>query len=279
MKPPRPDSEIEQVLEEWLETTADPMPDTLRDAIDETPSRHAQLGRRSWRDLLRSPTRLAAFAAVAGLAIIAVYVGSGVLGNLRNAVGGPISPEPSSAAEFVWDGMLNFVGSNPAPDGYGHTAVWRYLSGPAGIHDPTQYRPLTNHGGEGDGTWSDPTIAGLAIGVPPSSESRLQIQPADGTAAVIAWRNPIAETALTIIGSVEVDGSCGDGITLLIDHAGDPFRTITLARGREDFTIPVERFAGGGVLHFIIEPGANSRCDTTWLELTIHAPATRDVGE
>ena len=270
---PRLDSEIEQVLEDWLETTAAPMPDTLRDAIDETPSRHAQLGRRSWRDSLRSPTRLAAFAAVAALAVV-VYVGSGVLGNLRNT-GGPSSRATSPAAAFVWDGILNFVGRNPAPDGYGHTAVWSYLSGPAGIHDPTQYRPLTAHGGEGDGTWSDPAIEGLSIGRPPSSEGRLQIQPANGTAAIIAWRNPIDETALTITGSVEVDGSCGDGITLLIESAGDVFRSITLASGREDFTIPVERFARGGVLHFIIEAGANSRCDTTWLTLVITADGAR----
>jgi hypothetical protein len=284
----RDDDELDRQLGDWLKANARPMPPRLRTALAETPQRHGQVDRRRWFDRSRL-SLMAVGAAVTVVVVIAVALGSAFLDELRQAVGGPsasasnLSSAEPTPSRYEWDAMLNFVDRNPAGDGYGNTTVWTYLSGPAGIHDPTQYQPLPSvEAGEWP-TWSDPAIEGLRMALPPGT-GRLEIHPAgggaDATAAILAWRNPVGLMPMRIIGSVEVDGSCGDGITLVVawqsgDQAGE-IQTIPLARGREGFDIFLDQVDPGWVAYFKVEPGNDSRCDTTWLTATVHAPATRD---
>jgi hypothetical protein len=270
----RGDSGLEHALAEWLEEEAAPMPDALRAAIDEVPSRHGPVGRGRWLDSSWGVWRVAAGTAAAGLLLIAIVAGPGVLDRLREAAGRPSGSVASPGEVLTWDMMLSFRDMNPAQDGYGHAVVWTYLSGPAGVRDSAQFRLLPVHEGPGDGVWSDPAIPGLSVG--PAEEESVRMMPSGGgseaVAAIVAWRNPIGAVPLTLTGSVEVDGSCGDGILLAIDHAGDTFKTIQLSRGSEQFSISLERFDPGEVIHFIVEPGASSECDATWLEAVITSP-------
>jgi hypothetical protein len=280
----RRDDDLERQLGDWLKAYARSMPPRLRRAVAEVPERHAQLGRRRWFDWSRLPMLAVGAAATLGI-VIAVALGSTLLGELRQAAGGPgVSASMTPSAEptpsrYEWDAMLNFVDRNPAGDGYGNTTVWTYLSGPAGTHDPNQYQPLPSvEDGEWP-TWSDPAIEGLQMALPPGTD-RLEIHPAGGgtnaTAAILAWRNPVGPLPMRIIGTVEVDGSCGDGIVFVIAGPAGEIQTIDLPSGSDGFDVFLDELQPGEVMYFRVEPSGDSRCDTTWLTLQIHAPATRD---
>jgi hypothetical protein len=187
----------------------------------------------------------------------------------RSAIG------TGSAEPMHWDAMRQFRENpnqlNPAPDGYGHAVVFTYLrsSGPA--HDPAQYVPLPDFEAEGVQSWYDPEFAGLLVGWAPGDDL-LTMHPygggVDSRAAIVAWRNPV-DASLRLSGRVDVDATCGDGINFSIEHGSEVFESFVLPRGSQTFEHELAPFLAGEVLYFIVEPGADSRCDTTRFNVTI----------
>jgi hypothetical protein len=174
-----------------------------------------------------------------------------------------------------WDAMLQFrenpIQLNPAPDAYGHAVVFSYLrsSGPA--HDPAEYVPLPEFEAEAIQSWYDPEFGNLLVGWAPGDDM-LTMHPYGGgsdiRAAIVAWRSPV-KASLSVTGSLEVDATCGDGIVFSIEHGTRVFETFPLPSGSRTFEHDVEVFYAGEVLYFIVEPGADSRCDTTRFNVTI----------
>ena len=269
----RSDEQIERLLQDWLLDEAQPMPQPLLETVLDGVSRRTQERRRTAGRFGWWLTRpLATVAVAAGLILVTIIIAPKVIPQLqavwRGATGTP-SSEP-----MHWDAMMQFREYpnqlNPAPDGYGHTMVFTYLrsSGPA--HDPAQYVPLPEF--ERQGLWYDPEFDGLFVGWAPADDGLLTMHPygggADGRAAIVAWRNPV-DASLTLSGRVDVDGTCGDGIIFSIEHGTRVFETFTLPKGSRTFEHVVETFQAGEVLYFIVDPGANSQCDTTRFNVII----------
>jgi hypothetical protein len=174
-----------------------------------------------------------------------------------------------------WDAMLQFrenpIQLNPAPDGYGNAVVFTYLRSSGPTHDPAQYVPLPEYEAEGFQSWHDPEFGGLLVGSAPGDDL-LTMHPygggVDSRAAIVAWRNPV-EASLIVSGRVEVDATCGDGIIFSVEHGSEVFETFMLPSGTRMFENLVDVFHTGEVLYFIVEPGADSRCDTTRFNVTI----------
>lgn len=276
MRSDRSDADVERILEHWLEDHAAPLPARLGGELADVPAHHTQRGSRgrmagAWQGWRAATTGVSAI-----LVVTAIVAAPALIGELRSRLGSAAPSAPPPATEtYEWDALLNFLDRNPARDAYGHDVVWSYLYGHAGDPDPTRYLPLSAYQAEPMPRWYQPTIEGLYLGTSPGGDL-LQMHPAagggEGRSPILAWRSPIDETSLTITGTVEVDGSCGDGITFRVDHAGDTFRSIDLQSGRERFSIPVERLVRGGIIHFIVDPREDSRCDTTWVSILIEAP-------
>ena len=279
------DRDIERELAELLDRTAKPLPDHVLHESVRAALRSDQVrarGRFGRVTVLRQATGLV-LAVVVVLAVASAPSVIGWLGNLdlRLPVGSGASPTPvpgTPAAAMSWDAMLQFRELNPAPDGYGHRFVFSWLRSSGPEHDPATYVPLPEFEETEDGTqrWFDPEFDGpgigqLYIGSPPG-EDHLHLHPwgggADARAPIIAWRNP-EDASLVLSGTVEVDGTCGDGVAFSIEHGPDVFQAMTVRSGRQTFEIPVDIFHAGEVLHFIFEPGANSDCDTTRFNVQI----------
>lgn len=281
------DRDVERELAETLERTTRSLPEhVLQQSVtaalrsDQVPAQGPH-GRATW---LRRGTALAA----AVVLVLAVVSAPSVFGWLRNLdlrlpVGSvasttPSAGSPSPSAAMQWDAMLQFRELNPAPDAYGHRFVFSWLRSSGAEHDPATYVPLPEFEETNDGTvrWFDPEFdslgsGGLYISFPPG-EDHLHLHPWGGgpdiRAPIIAWRNP-EDASLTISGTVEVDGTCGDGVIFSIEHGPDVFREMTVRSTRQTFELQVDILHAGEVLHFIFEPGANSDCDTTRFNVAI----------
>ena len=275
----RSDRDIERELAGWLERTTRPLAD---DVLQQ--SVHAALatgqvkaGRRHGGFIALRVTTAVAIAAVVVLAVIAApNVPEWLRGlGLRAPVGSDASGTPSP--EMEWDAMMSFRELNPAPDGYGHRFVYSWLRSSGLDHDPSTYVPLPDYEETDDIVrWFDPEYdapenGDLYIGVP-KGDDHIQLHPWGGgndiRASIIAWRNP-DDASLVMSGSVEVDGTCGDGVIFSIEHGPDVLREVTVRSGRQTFELAVDAFPAGEALYFIFEPGANSDCDTTRFNVMI----------
>jgi hypothetical protein len=270
----RSDQEIERLLEDWLADEAKPMPQLLLENVLDGVGRRPQYragtsARFGW--LTRSLTTVAV---AAGLILVAIIIAPTVVLQLqavwRSATGaGPAEP-------MHWDAMLQFREHpnhlNPAPDGYGHAVVFTYLRSSGSVHDPSQYVPLADFEADGLQRWYDPEFDGLYVGWAPADDGMLTMHPyggrVDGRAAIIAWRNPI-DASLRFSGRVEVDATCGDGIIFSIEQGARIFEAFALPSGSRTFEHEVDLFHAGEVLYFIVDPGANSQCDTTRFNVAI----------
>jgi hypothetical protein len=270
----RSDEEIERLLEDWLLDEAEPMPQPLLEAVLDSVSRRSQERPGTTGRFRRLTRPLATAAVAAGLIVMAIMIVPKVIPQLQavwRGVTGTASSEP-----MHWDAMLQFreypEQLNPAPDGYGHTMVFTYLRSSGLPHDPAQYVPLPEFEPQDLQRWYDPAFDGLFVGWAPADDGLLTMHPygggVDGRAAIVAWRNPV-DASFTLSGRVEVDGTCGDGIIFSIEHGTDVFEAFALRNGSRTFQHDVETFQDGEVLYFIVEPGANSRCDTTRFNVTI----------
>jgi hypothetical protein len=245
------------------------MSEAVMTSIVEGVARQSQLGRRIGPDLARPGWRTFVTAVAAGLAVLAVLAGPGLVRDLATPVGNRSGVGQPAVEEMHWDAMRQFRELNPAPDGYGHTNVFTYLYGTGLDRDPAQYVPLRDFN-VAENRWYEPTIPDLYVGG--IVEESLRMHPAgggsDSRAAIVAWRAPV-EASLTITGRVEVDASCGDGINFSVEHGTEIFEQFVLPEGSQAFSIPVEVFHTGEILYFVVEPGADSGCDTTWLTARI----------
>ena len=271
----RSDHEVERILEDWLEDEARTMPEPVMNSIVEEAKRHSQLGPRRGLGLNRPAWRAALTLATAGLAVLLVLIAPPLVNLVATLVGGPSNVGQPAEGAMHWDAMLQFREYpnqlNPAPDGYGHQTVFTYLYASGPTHDPTQYVPLSQfETSDRIERWYDPEVD-VHVGRAPGPDG-LELHPggggADSHAAIIAWRNPV-EASLIVAGSVEVDASCGDGIVFSIEHGSDTVEGFELAGGSRSFRFEAEAFHSGDVLHFIVDPGTDNRCDTTLLNLTI----------
>ena len=269
----RSDEEIERLLEDWLVETAEPVPQhLLEEVLDGVSRRSQQSARKSTRfgKLARGVTSVALAAGVLlGLIVIAPRVVPQLQAVWRGVTGA------GSAELLHWDATLQFRGypsqMNPAPDAYGHPVVFTYLrsSGPA--HDPAQYVALDQFESDGIQSWYDPAFEGLSVGWAPGDDM-LTMHPfgggVDSHSAIVAWRSPV-DTSLRISGRVEVDATCGDGINFSIEQGSRVVESFPLPMGSQAFELDVDSFLRGEVLYFIVEPGADSECDTTRFNVTI----------
>lgn len=273
----RSDADIERLLEDWLRVESKPMPRHVLESSLDAVSQTAQAGRWSRVDLPLRARRYGRVAAVLTAVLVVILTGPGIisiLGRAFSPVGAdrPTTPPPpttpSAALVPTWNLMLTFRELNPAPDGYGHEAVFSYLRG-SPTADPATYAPLTRYETARLPQWDDPTLAGLYVACCEVG-GRLQLHPSgaglDAVAAIVAWRNPEGRQPIVITGSVEVDASCGDGIVLTILRETTLLDRIAMSGGRDEFSIPVDAVDVGEVVYFVVDPGADSNCDTTWLE-------------
>lgn len=270
----RSDEEIERLLHEWLLDDAKPMPQPLLETILDGVSRRSQDGARTTVRFGRLLGPLTTVAVVAGVIMVAIIVAPNVIPQLQavwRGATGAASSEP-----MRWDAMRQFreypEQLNPAPDGYGHTTVFTYLRSSSPAHDPAQYVLLPQFELQGLQRWYDPAFEGLYVGWAPADDGMLTMHPygggADGRAAIVAWRSPV-DASLRLSGRAEVDGSCGDGIIFSIEHGMRVVETFALPQGSRTFEHDVETLQAGEVLYFIVEPGANSQCDTTRFNVII----------
>ena len=269
----RTDEEIERLLEDWLVEEAEPMPPAVLEDVLDAVSRRSQDRPRSTIGFGWLTRGVASIAVAAVVILLMIVIAPRVVPQLqtlwRSATGaGPTEP-------MHWDAMRQFRESpiqlNPAPDAYGHTMVFTYLRSSAPAHDPAQYVPLSEFEAEGIQSWYDPEFEGLYVGWG-LGDDMLTMHPygggVDSRAAIVAWRSPV-EASLRVTGSVEVDATCGDGIVFSIEHGTRDFETFPLPSGSSTFEHLVDVVHAGEVLYFIVEPGADSRCDTTRFNVTI----------
>jgi hypothetical protein len=264
----RSDVELERELEDWLEAEAAPIPEhRLRAVVDEFP-RHAQLGRRTGLALWWSASL--ATAATAALLLIMIVAGPEVWDRIGSLIGSGGQPTP-----LVWRAAEEFIRSapdrrNPSPDSYGNANVWSYLHSTDGDHEPAEYVAYPEFSGLGAKNWHDVDYVNLFVGRAPG-EARLTMHPWGGgddiRSSIVAWTSPIAGS-ITVDGMVEVAAECGDGTIFTIDRGRAGLESLSLRNGSRTFSISTD-VAIGDTLYFIVEPGADSNCDTTWLRVKI----------
>jgi hypothetical protein len=276
-----PDDQLERQVERWLAETARPMPPGLLDDVllelPGTPRRAWLPAGIPWRT--RRPVLAVGMAAVL---IVAVGLAGGAIPYLQRwlPAGGGESPAPTGVARR-WDPAADFrVGSlaaNPSDDAYGHTGVWTYLYGTSTAPDPSGDVAMPSFDASRD-QWVVPGFETLGIS-----------RSADGTGlllhpfrtgnegirtAILRWTSPVtgevrvhAQFTLGQTCQVSGDGaivSVDDSATRLWTAAIPPHQTRTF-----DTTIRVEI---GTPIHVVVEPGADSNCDTTSLALRISTP-------
>ena len=277
---PRSDRDIERLLEDWLDAEARPIPQHVIESSLEAVTRTTQTRLGSDSDRQRLAMRFALVVAAASLAVIVIVAAPTVL---RNLIGGPPPPAASpsvgtsatpTSAGMTWDLVLTFRELNPAPDGYGHTTVFSYMRGSTGGAGPSSYVPLPEFTAAEVSRWHDPAFPGVYVACCDTTPG-LQLHPSGGgsnaVTAVVAWRNPVGPIPLEIRGSVEVDGSCGDGIVFSVLHGAEIWEQVDVREGRHPFSISVSRLDQGQVLYFAVGPGADSGCDTTWVNAVIES--------
>jgi hypothetical protein len=261
--------DLERELETRLAEHAPPAPPHILGAvmtrIERVPQVAVPGSRSPWLG------RAAIVAAAASVVLVAVLWGPDLLHRLAPGIGtGSVGGGPTPA--MAWDARLQFRGSpdqvNPAPDGYGNQAVFSYLTNLGAVNDPTRYRLLGDFNAGAD-RWYDASLPGLYLGASPLD--RLEAHPTGGGsgshAAILGWRSPV-DASVVVTGSVEVDASCGDGILFSIDQGSSTIEQLALPTGLRQFAVDVDVDIGQA-LYFIVEPGADDACDTTWLTVAV----------
>lgn len=267
------DADIERALEDWLEEEAKPMPAHVLESVIADAPRRAQLARAGQFSLGSGRQRFLIASAAAAMMVLLVIVGSTAVERIGSLVG---SVPERDANERHWDPFADFLAApneaNPNPDAYGNVGVWSFMETAGTVPDPSRYRLLPAHQVVDSSAeqWYDPRLLNLLVGRA-GAERAMLLHPFGGEddirGAVLAWHSPIAD-AVSVTGHVRVEASCGDGVVLTIDRNADQLDSITLPAGGRDFTVTVE-VAEGDSLYFVVEPRADSLCDSTYLQLTI----------
>lgn len=264
------DHDLERELAQRLARQARPASprvlDTALERIRTVPQARATHG--GWTD------RAVLAVALAGVVVLAVLAGVPMVDRLAGLTGGPRQTVASLEPAMRWSGVLQFREApnqqNPAGDGYGHGDVFSYLRSGGPVHDPTAYLLLGDFASGEIDRWYDASVPGLYVGLDPGASS-LVLRPSgggdDSQAAILAWRSPV-DASVTVTGSIEVDAACGDGVLFSIDEGAATVEQRALASGSAQFADDLE-VGAGETLYFIVAPGANDQCDTTWLTVDI----------
>lgn len=264
----RSDEEIERLLEDWLTDEAQPMShDVLENAL-ESVTRTTQTGaRRGSPGWLRGPVGVLAAAAL----LILVVVAGGLT---VDRIGSLIPTESSSAGPArVWDPVADFRRGanqmNPSPDSYGNPGVWSYFSSTV-AHSPPSYRLLPAFTND---QWNDPAFRFLTVYL---DRGGLLLHPWETGDSVrytiLGWKSPIAGN-VTIRGTAALaDTACtqvGSGITLSVDRGTQSLFVSEIPSGGTDEIHVSATMERGESIYFIVDPGADSDCDSTVLILEI----------
>jgi hypothetical protein len=177
---------------------------------------------------------------------------------------------------LTWDPAFDFRRwpdqANPTPDRYGNQAVWSYMQSAGFDHDPSQYMLLPDFAGPDVGRedWYNDEYGNLIVGY--AGDAMLmhawggRVQ-SDIRSSILAWRSPVGGR-ITVTGSATVEAPCGDGVIFWIDRHADSLESAALEGGRHDFDLEIT-VSPGTTLYFGVDPGFDSNCDSTYLQLTI----------
>lgn len=175
---------------------------------------------------------------------------------------------------------------NPSPDHLGNPDVWAYMGSPSRSHDPATYYLLPYYQAESADTrlqvWQDPSAGFLHVSrvrttrhgyFPGEFAPANGMHPGDaGQMSIIAWTSPTS-------GGVRIEGhlnqvgglGCpeGSGVTWWIDQGGETLFTGVVALAGEVTFDTSATVVDGDTLYFILDPGDNDMCDTTFVNIGI----------
>jgi len=269
------DDQLERQVERWLAEMARPMPPgLLDDVLLELPGTR----RRSWvpAGIPWRARRPVLAVAVAAVLIVAVGLAGSAVPILQRWL--PAGGQSSAPTGLVrtWDAAADFrlgsLGVNPSDDAYGNAGVWAYLYGASTAHDPAGYVPMPSFDTSRD-QWVVPGFE--TLGINPDG-SALELHPFRSgnegiRTAILRWTSPITGP-VRLHAEFTAGQTCqvaGDGVIVSVDEAATRLWSEVVPAQQTrifDTTLPV---AVGTQLHFVVEPGADSICDTTTLILRI----------
>jgi len=195
----------------------------------------------------------------------------------------PVAAQAGTAGK-VWNAAADFQvfpnQANPGPDSYGNAGVWSYLHSDATVHDPSHYVPFDHYSVIASnveqwdtGVPGKPFLVGVERGL-----HQMLLHPNIGCNftcflyAVIGWRSPI-NGVVNVYGDLHLPPASicasGHGINWSVDKGSSSLVTgTTVLGGAGTFTatIGVKR---GDSLYFVVDPGFDTDCDLTFLDLTI----------
>lgn len=195
----------------------------------------------------------------------------------------PVAAQAGSA-DKVWNAATDFQvfpnQANPGPDSYGNSEVWSYLHSDAQVHDPSHYVPFDHYSVIASnveqwdtGVPNKPFLVGVERGL-----HQMLLHPNIGCNftcflyAVIGWRSPI-NGVVNIYGDMHLPPASfctsGHGINWSIDKGATSLVTGSLVLGGTGAFTLTTRVMRGQSLYFVVDPGFDTDCDLTFLDLTI----------
>ena len=272
------------------------MPAYILESVLEAVPRASRLrpGGRSWLGLAGQRALAVGFV---GAAVVIAVVGAPLVINAPRSTspavvgGSPIStPTPASTPIVdaspslaptqgkMWNPASDYRRfpnqQNPSPDSHGNADVWSYGYSAGRGHDPSLYELFSDYERDPN-RWYKPGFEHLTIGTP---DVGIQTHPwrtgPDIRSIVLGWRSPVAGN-VSLTGLVRLnDGNCtalGSGIEFSIDQgAGTLYSALLPSGGIQTFELTVT-VSPRDSLYFIVDPGADSSCDSTLLWLVIRA--------
>jgi hypothetical protein len=265
----RSDHEIERLLEEWLEDEARPIPhevlENTLESVAKTPQARPRPSGLGW--LRNGAPGIAA--AAAGLFLLV----AGLLAVDRLGFLGAAPPSPTPGPLLVWDAGAAIRANpdrNPAPDAFGNPGVWSYRSSST-LHAPYAYQLL---GSFVNDAWGDARFAGLAVSADPRG---IVLNPFGDVSVgwryvILGWRSPIAgEIAVRGVADL-IQRPCPEpasGVRLMVDLESETLAEVQVDPAQSETVTTTVTVSRGESIFFIVDPGADSRCDNTLLTLTI----------
>ena len=188
----------------------------------------------------------------------------------------------ATATVLSWDPVADFHRSpaqaNPSPDAYGHPDVWTYLASSSFDHDPAGYDLLPHYSlvDAGRQQWDSPEFINLLVAHVEGERSLLLHSfGGNGSAArsaTLGWRSPVAGE-VTVRGWVELsDPNCSavtGGVIFWVDQGSHTLQRFVVPAAHRQAIDMTATVTPGEQLYFIVDPGLDSNCDSTLLQLSI----------
>ena len=178
--------------------------------------------------------------------------------------------------------MMTSIKKNPS-------GAWSFMQNSSDLHNPANYTLFPNHSTTCNGSfplncWRNTTdgIFGY-IGIPTknytwasggktltATKGVVHTHPGpNGNAPVLRWKSPIAGT-ISILGRVsDVDNTCGDGVLWSLESDTTVIDSGAVNGDGAVFSAQNLHVSKGASVYFIIDMGADWRCDTTNLDMVI----------